>query len=61
MGKLVGSSMGPRMDADPKKWRIIADVMYDAGAACEIVSPLMPSYFLPVAGAANLAKVGGFG
>lgn len=57
VGKLVGSSMGPRMDADPKKWRIYSDIMYDFGAALEIGSPLVPSYFLPVAGAANLAKV----
>jgi hypothetical protein len=60
VGKLVGSSMGPRMDADPKKWRIYSDIMYDFGAALEIGSPLVPSYFLPVAGAANLAKVGLF-
>jgi hypothetical protein len=57
IGKLVCSSMGARMDSEPKRWRIFADVMYDIGACLEVVSPLCPQHFLPVAGIANLAKV----
>ncbi|KAH9573573.1 hypothetical protein CY35_01G008100 [Sphagnum magellanicum] len=56
IGKLVCSSMGARMDSEPKRWRIFADVMYDIGASLEVVSPLCPQHFLPVAGIANLAK-----
>jgi hypothetical protein len=56
-GKLVCSSMGARMDSEPKRWRIFADVMYDIGGGLEVVSPLCPQHFLPVAGIANLAKV----
>ncbi|KAJ7567252.1 hypothetical protein O6H91_02G139000 [Diphasiastrum complanatum] len=49
IGKLIGSRMGVRMDAEPKRWRIF-------GAGLEVVSPLCPQYFLEVAGLANLAK-----
>ncbi|EFJ36852.1 hypothetical protein SELMODRAFT_77235 [Selaginella moellendorffii] len=56
IGKLVGSRMGARMDSEPKRWRIFADVLYDAGTALEIISPACPQYFLGVAGLANLAK-----
>jgi hypothetical protein len=49
--------MGARMDSEPKRWRIFADVMYDIGGGLEVVSPLCPQHFLPVAGVANLAKV----
>ncbi len=31
--------------------------MYDIGGGLEVVSPLCPQHFLPVAGVANLAKV----
>ncbi|KAH7293301.1 hypothetical protein KP509_28G019600 [Ceratopteris richardii] len=47
---------GARMDAEPKRWRLFADVIYDLGTALEIVSPLCPHLFLEVAGVANLAK-----
>lgn len=57
VGKLMCSRMGARMDSEPKRWRIFADVMYDIGAGLEVISPLCPQQFLPVAGMANLAKV----
>eukprot|EP00850_Spirogloea_muscicola_P016694 SM000137S00472 [mRNA] locus=s137:311893:315848:+ [translate_table: standard] len=56
VGKLACSSMGTRMDAEPKRWRIFADVMFDVGAGLEVLSPLAPQHFLAVAGAANMAK-----
>ncbi|OEL20187.1 Protein root UVB sensitive 2, chloroplastic, partial [Dichanthelium oligosanthes] len=55
-GKLICSSMGARMDSEPKSWRILADVLYDLGTALEFVSPLCPQLFLEVAGLGNFAK-----
>ena len=57
VGKFMCSRMGARMDSEPKRWRIFADLMYDVGAGLEVISPLCPQQFLPVAGMANLAKV----
>ncbi|KAM0949297.1 putative Root UVB sensitive family [Dioscorea sansibarensis] len=55
-GKLICSSMGARMDAEPKSWRILADVLYDLGTGLEVLSPLCPHLFLEVAGLGNFAK-----
>eukprot|EP00271_Cylindrocystis_brebissonii_P014383 TRINITY_DN3572_c0_g1_i1.p1 TRINITY_DN3572_c0_g1~~TRINITY_DN3572_c0_g1_i1.p1 ORF type:complete len:644 (+),score=67.78 TRINITY_DN3572_c0_g1_i1:316-2247(+) len=56
IGKLASSSLGSRMDAEPKRWRILADTAFDFGTALEVMSPLVPAHFLLVAGLANLAK-----
>ncbi|GBG89715.1 hypothetical protein CBR_g49568 [Chara braunii] len=56
VGKLIGSSNGARMDAEPKRWRLFADLMFDIGAGLEVLSPLCPNHFLSVAGLANLSK-----
>ncbi|TVU00429.1 hypothetical protein EJB05_54139, partial [Eragrostis curvula] len=55
-GKLICSSMGARMDSEPKSWRIFADVLYDLGTALDVISPLCPQLFLEVAGLGNFAK-----
>ncbi|XP_078167401.1 protein root UVB sensitive 2, chloroplastic-like isoform X2 [Carex rostrata] len=55
-GKLICSSMGARMDSEPKTWRIIADVLYDLGTGLEVISPLCPKLFLEMAGLGNFAK-----
>lgn len=55
-GKLICSSMGARMDSEPKSWRILADVLYDLGSGLEILSPLCPQLFLELAGLGNFAK-----
>ncbi|CAI5462662.1 unnamed protein product [Closterium sp. Yama58-4] len=44
------------MDADPKRWRVAADVVCDVGAFLECLSPLMPHRFLLLAGLANAGK-----
>ncbi|XP_023769780.1 protein root UVB sensitive 2, chloroplastic [Lactuca sativa] len=56
MGKLICSNLGALMDAEPKRWRILADVLYDLGTGLEIVSPLCPQLFLETAGLGNFAK-----
>ncbi|OMP03100.1 hypothetical protein CCACVL1_02567 [Corchorus capsularis] len=56
MGKLICSNLGARMDSEPKRWRILADVLYDLGTGLEVLSPLCPHLFLEVAGLGNFAK-----
>lgn len=56
VGKLICSNLGARMDSEPKRWRILADVMYDLGTGLEVMSPLCPHLFLEMAGLGNFAK-----
>ncbi|KAM1044645.1 hypothetical protein ACFX2I_035634 [Malus domestica] len=56
MGKIICSNLGARMDSEPKRWRILADVLYDFGTGMEVLSPLCPQLFLQVAGLGNFAK-----
>ncbi|GLJ11770.1 hypothetical protein SUGI_0176530 [Cryptomeria japonica] len=56
VGKLICSNMGARMDSEPKRWRILADLLYDIGTGLEVLSPLCPQFFLETAGLGNLAK-----
>ncbi|XP_052186060.1 protein root UVB sensitive 2, chloroplastic isoform X2 [Diospyros lotus] len=56
VGKLICSNLGARMDSEPKRWRILADVLYDLGTGLEVLSPLCPQLFLEVAGLGNFAK-----
>ncbi|KAI4326559.1 hypothetical protein MLD38_031862 [Melastoma candidum] len=56
VGKLICSNLGARMDSEPKRWRILADVLYDFGTGLEVLSPLCPQLFLEMAGLGNFAK-----
>ncbi|XP_030514172.1 protein root UVB sensitive 2, chloroplastic isoform X1 [Rhodamnia argentea] len=56
VGKLICSNLGARMDSEPKRWRILADVLYDFGTGMEVLSPLCPNLFLEMAGLGNFAK-----
>ncbi|KAK4273044.1 hypothetical protein QN277_021515 [Acacia crassicarpa] len=56
VGKLICSNLGARMDSEPKRWRIFADVLYDLGTGLEVLSPLCPHLFLEMAGLGNFAK-----
>nr|GEV42123.1 protein root UVB sensitive 2, chloroplastic-like [Tanacetum cinerariifolium] len=56
VGKLICSNLGARMDSEPKRWRIFADVLYDVGTGLEVLSPLCPQLFLEMAGLGNFAK-----
>ncbi|KAF5738934.1 hypothetical protein HS088_TW12G00130 [Tripterygium wilfordii] len=56
VGKLICSNLGARMDSEPKRWRIFADVLYDLGTGLEVLSPLCPHLFLEIAGLGNFAK-----
>ncbi|KAF4401501.1 hypothetical protein G4B88_001695 [Cannabis sativa] len=56
VGKLICSNLGARMDSEPKRWRVLADVLYDLGTGLEVLSPLCPHLFLEMAGLGNFAK-----
>ncbi|CAJ1900996.1 unnamed protein product [Sphenostylis stenocarpa] len=56
VGKLICSNWGARMDSEPKRWRLLADVLYDIGIGLEVLSPLCPHLFLEMAGLGNFAK-----
>ncbi|KAK7336865.1 hypothetical protein VNO77_17415 [Canavalia gladiata] len=56
VGKLLCSNWGARMDSEPKRWRLLADVLYDLGSGLEVLSPLCPHLFLEMAGLGNFAK-----
>ncbi|RDX69830.1 Protein root UVB sensitive 2, chloroplastic, partial [Mucuna pruriens] len=56
VGKLICSNWGARMDSEPKRWRLLADVLYDIGTGLELLSPLCPHLFLEMTGLGNLAK-----
>ncbi|KAK3163846.1 hypothetical protein QOZ80_1AG0009110 [Eleusine coracana subsp. coracana] len=54
---LIGGRFGTLFDDDPKKWRMYADFIGSAGSIFELITPLYPGYFLPLASLGNLAKV----
>ncbi|WVZ72192.1 hypothetical protein U9M48_020691 [Paspalum notatum var. saurae] len=54
---LIGGRFGTLFDDDPKKWRMYADFIGSAGSIFELMTPLYPGYFLPLASLGNLAKV----
>ncbi|KAK7284115.1 hypothetical protein RJT34_18854 [Clitoria ternatea] len=56
VGKLICSNWGARMDSEPKRWRLLADVLYDIGTGLEVLSPLCPNLFLEMAGLGNFMK-----
>ncbi|XP_061358495.1 protein root UVB sensitive 2, chloroplastic isoform X2 [Gastrolobium bilobum] len=56
VGKLICSNWGARMDSEPKRWRLLADVLYDLGSGLEVLSPLCPHLFLQIAGLGNFVK-----
>lgn len=50
------SLINNRYDADPKRWRIASAVTLDLAVLIEILTPLCPAYFLPLASLANVSK-----
>ncbi|TVU22001.1 hypothetical protein EJB05_31674, partial [Eragrostis curvula] len=58
---LIGGRFGTLFDDDPKKWRMYADFIGSAGSIFELLTPLYPGYFLPLASLGNLAKAVGRG
>jgi hypothetical protein len=55
-GVLFASVVNNKFDADPKRWRLLATIAMDAASFLEMLTPMMPGYFLAVASVANVGK-----
>ena len=42
--------------ADPKRWRMVSAISLDCANLVEVITPLFPSLFLPLASLANVGK-----
>eukprot|EP01113_Clastostelium_recurvatum_P045027 TRINITY_DN7676_c0_g1_i8.p1 TRINITY_DN7676_c0_g1~~TRINITY_DN7676_c0_g1_i8.p1 ORF type:complete len:346 (+),score=54.14 TRINITY_DN7676_c0_g1_i8:417-1454(+) len=47
---------GSELDANAKTWRLMADILNDVGMTLEMLSPMVPGYFLPLACMGTLCK-----
>jgi len=56
----LGSAANSSIDSDPKRWRVASSISMDCATWLEILSPLFPQYFLPIASVANVGKNIGF-
>ena len=55
-GVLFASVVSDRFDADPRYWRFVSSLALDASTLLELLSPLAPGCFLPIASVANVGK-----
>eukprot|EP00808_Paulinella_micropora_P009414 g67056.t1 len=55
-GILFASFVSQRFDAEPQVWRFRSAVALDLAVALEILTPLVPGLFLPLAATANVGK-----
>lgn len=55
-GVIFAGFVSNRFDADPKRWRLTATIAMDSASFIELLTPLAPAYFLPIASVANISK-----
>ena len=55
-GVVCAAFINNRFDADPKFWRFVASLAEDAACTLEVLTPLLPGAFLPLAALANVGK-----
>mmetsp|Transcript_13426 Transcript_13426/g.15594 ORF Transcript_13426/g.15594 Transcript_13426/m.15594 type:complete len:541 (-) Transcript_13426:169-1791(-) len=55
-GMLCASFINQRFDAEPRRWRFLAACILDASVLIEVVTPVFPQFFLPIASVANIGK-----
>jgi len=55
-GIAFASLVNNRFDSNPRFWRFSAALMNDLSCYVEMLSPLVPQYFLPIACVANIGK-----
>lgn len=60
LGQLGGiwfaSLVNTRFDSEPKRWRFLAAISLELSCLLELLTPLSPAYFLPIASLANFGK-----
>ncbi|KAJ3296477.1 hypothetical protein HK104_001570 [Borealophlyctis nickersoniae] len=55
-GVIYAGWMGNRFDSSPKRYRFIASLSIQAATFAELLTPLMPHLFLPMASLSNIGK-----
>ena len=55
-GVVFAGMMGNRFDASPKRHRFMASLCIQASNLMELITPLVPSLFLPIASLSNIVK-----
>jgi hypothetical protein len=55
-GVIFAAAVNNQFDSDPKRWRMISNVSMDVSSFIELLTPLAPAYFLPMAAIANIGK-----
>lgn len=55
-GVIFASLVSTKFDSNPRYWRMVSSLSLDAACALELMSPMMPTLFIPVAALANVAK-----
>jgi hypothetical protein len=55
-GVIFASKVSTNFDADPKKWRFRGEVALVFSTLIEIITPLFPKLFLPLASIANIGE-----
>ncbi|KAF3660582.1 Protein root UVB sensitive 6 [Capsicum annuum] len=56
VGKMLYARQGKKFDYDLKQLRFAGDLLMELGAGVELVTAIVPQFFLPLACAANVAK-----
>lgn len=56
VGKMLYARQGKKFDYDLKQLRFAGDLLMELGAGVELVTAVVPQFFLPLACAANVAK-----
>ena len=55
-GVVFAAAVNNQFDSDPKRWRMLSTVSMDLSSFVELLTPLYPAYFLPLASLANVGK-----
>ena len=55
-GVLFASLVNNRFDAEPKRWRFLSSLSLECSSFIELLTPLAPYYFIPIAAVANVGK-----
>ncbi|XP_055807395.1 protein root UVB sensitive 6 [Solanum dulcamara] len=56
VGKMLYARQGKKFDYDLKQLRFAGDLLMELGAGVELITAVVPQFFLPLACAANVAK-----
>ena len=57
LGKMLFARRGKKFDCDLKQMRFLSSMLMEVGAAMELCTVVAPTFFLPMACAANVFKV----